>query len=136
MEAIVSQISLASWTLLPAWLGLQIYRLVYNILFHPLRGYPGPVAAKATTWWKTYIEVVRKESFTNTLTRLHKQYGMCTVYAHSLQDSPILGDVVRVGPNEVSPPKQNLDLGGLILAAPFCQSIGIQRYIQFGSTVG
>lgn len=136
MEAMVSQISLALWTLLAAWLGLQVYRLVYNVVFHPLRSYPGPVAAKATIWWKTYVEVVRKESFTDTLIRLHKQYGMYTIYAHPSQNSTSLGDVVRVGPNEVSPTKQNLDLGRLILTAPLRQSIGIQRYLQFGSTVG
>lgn len=60
-------------------------RVVCNIFFHPLRKFPGPNWAKATEWWKTYIEVVKQESMTDVLVRLHKQYG----------------DVVRVGPNEL-----------------------------------
>ncbi len=68
--------SLAIWTLLLSWLGLKLSRLVYNVFLHPLRDYPGPVAAAATTRWKTYIEVFRQESMTDALVRLHEQYGL------------------------------------------------------------
>jgi hypothetical protein len=63
------------WTLFLAWLTLGVFRLFYNVLFHPLRAYPGPLAAAATTWWKTYIEVVKQESMIDVLFRLHKQFG-------------------------------------------------------------
>jgi hypothetical protein len=100
----IPQISLAFWTLLLAWLGLQVYQLVYNVLFHPLRHYPGPAAAKATTWWKTYVEVIRTESFAHVLVRLHRQYGMYVkTHLFTAGLTLVLGDVVRVGPNEVSP---------------------------------
>ena len=69
------QLSLVFWTLFLAWLALGVYRLFYNVFFHPLRAYPGPLAAKATTWWKTYIEVVAQESMTDVLYKLHKQFG-------------------------------------------------------------
>ena len=56
------QVRLAVWTLHLAWLYLKVGKLVYNLFFHPLRTFPGPTAAKATTWWKTYIEVFTQES--------------------------------------------------------------------------
>ena len=49
--------------------------LIYNVFFHPLREFPGPVFARATTWWRTYIGMVKKESITDILVRLHKRYG-------------------------------------------------------------
>ncbi|KAK9311440.1 cytochrome P450 [Lipomyces starkeyi] len=77
-------VEFAEWTLL-AWLLLKIYRLVYNIFLHPLKRYPGPLCAAATTWWKTYIEVYTQQSMTDVLEYLHARYG----------------DVVRTGPNEL-----------------------------------
>ncbi|KAK0113954.1 hypothetical protein ONS95_014199 [Cadophora gregata] len=79
------QIGLAFWTLLLSWTCLKLGQLVYNVFFHPLRFFPGPRAAQATTWWKTYIEVVTQESMVDVLIRLHKEFG----------------DIVRVGPNEL-----------------------------------
>jgi hypothetical protein len=67
---------LVFWTLFLAWVVLKVFLLFYNLFFHPLRVYPGPLAAKATTWWKTYIEVVKQESMTDVLFKLHKQFGL------------------------------------------------------------
>ena len=69
------QLSLLSWALLLAWLTLGVFRLFYNVFFHPLRAYPGPLVAGATTWWKTYIEVVKQESMIDVLFKLHEQFG-------------------------------------------------------------
>ncbi len=63
------------WTSLLAWIGFGLVRVLYNVLFHPLKAFPGPAAAKASEWWKTYIEVVKQESMTDALVRLHNQYG-------------------------------------------------------------
>jgi hypothetical protein len=63
------------WTLLLSWLALGVARLLYNVFMHPLRIYPGPFGAGATTWWKTYIEVVKQESMVDVLFDLHKKYG-------------------------------------------------------------
>jgi hypothetical protein len=71
-------------TLLLAWLGLRFSQLVYNLIFHPLRAYPGPLAAKATTWWKTYIEVVKQESMVDVLFDLHRQFGTYSIADHLL----------------------------------------------------
>ena len=65
-----------AWTLLS---------LAQNVWFHPLSKYPGPIAARASEWWKVYIEVWKKESMTEVLSQLHEQYG----------------DVVRTSPNEL-----------------------------------
>ena len=69
-------------TAILAWACLKIYQLIYNLFLHPLRTFPGPVAAKATSWWKTYIEVVTQESMTVVLTRLHKQHGLSLLGSH------------------------------------------------------
>jgi hypothetical protein len=69
------QLSLVLWTLFLAWLAVGALRLFYNVFLHPLRAYPGPLGAKATAWWKTYIEVVKQESMTDVLSELHKQFG-------------------------------------------------------------
>jgi uncharacterized phage-associated protein len=63
------------WTSVLAWSLLGVVRVVYNVFFHPLKAFPGPSAAKATEWWKTYIEVVKQESMTDVLVGLHDQYG-------------------------------------------------------------
>jgi cytochrome P450 len=70
--------------------------LIHNVYFHPLRRYPGPLAARASEWWKVYIEVWKKESMTEVLSRLHEEYG----------------DVVRTAPNELhfASPKAYFDI--------------------------
>ncbi|OIW26308.1 putative P450 monooxygenase [Coniochaeta ligniaria NRRL 30616] len=77
--------SLAAWSVLLGCLGLLVSNVVYNVLAHPLKAFPGPLAAGASTWWKTYIEVFKQKSMTDVLVELHAKYG----------------DVVRVGPNEL-----------------------------------
>ena len=72
------KLSLVLWTIFLAWLSLKVFRLFYNVLFHPFRSYPGPLGAKATTWWKTYIEVGKQEYLTDVLFKLHKQFGPYT----------------------------------------------------------
>jgi len=54
---------------------IQSIRVLHRIYFHPLSRYPGPLGAKATDWWKTYIEVIKQESMVDVLFRLHEQYG-------------------------------------------------------------
>ncbi|KAK8048607.1 hypothetical protein PG994_010337 [Apiospora phragmitis] len=58
-------------------LGWVIYGLlaaVYNVYFHPLRRFPGPLAARASDGWKLYMEVFRQESPVHLLQKLHQQY--------------------------------------------------------------
>jgi hypothetical protein len=69
-------VSLVVWSFALGWFVLQASRLVYNVFLHPLRAFPGPFPAGASTWWKTYIEVFKQESMTDVLYRLHETYGM------------------------------------------------------------
>jgi len=63
-------------TLLVSWLIFSTSRVFYNIYLHPLRRFPGPLAARASTWWMAYIEVWKHESMPDALFRLHAQYGV------------------------------------------------------------
>jgi len=54
---------------------LTAVHLVYNVYFHPLRNFPGPLLARATAWWKTYVDMVKQENMIDVLIRLHQKYG-------------------------------------------------------------
>lgn len=58
--------------------------LIYNVLFHPLRKYPGPKLAAATDLLQTYHAIIGDEP--TWTTRMHEKYG----------------EVLRVGPNKLS----------------------------------
>jgi hypothetical protein len=70
-----STIVWAVLSVLLTWIVVQSGQLLYNVFLHPLKAYPGPLAAGASLWWKTYIEVVKQESMVDVLLRLHEQYG-------------------------------------------------------------
>ena len=69
--------SLVAWSVLLGWIILQLGQLFFNAFVHPLKAFPGPLPAGASLWWKTYIEVFKKQSMTDVLVELHKKYGMC-----------------------------------------------------------
>lgn len=50
-------------------------RAVYNVFFHPLRKFPGPWMAGATSGWKAYKEVIKQETLAQELFGLHEKYG-------------------------------------------------------------
>ncbi|KAI0154590.1 putative cytochrome P450 [Xylariaceae sp. FL1272] len=58
--------------------------LVYNLFFHPLRKFPGPLSARASLLWRLTHSLGGK--FHRHIEACHEQYG----------------DVVRVSPNELS----------------------------------
>jgi len=67
------------------WSGLVYFTLAYRLSsFHPLSKYPGPLLAKASKWWAAYLSGTGDQH--RYLKRLHDRYG----------------DVVRIGPNELS----------------------------------
>lgn len=57
---------------------------MYNLYFHPLRSYPGPLLFRATNLTKAYWQLMRKMPFV--IEDLHAQYGT----------------VVRIAPNELA----------------------------------
>lgn len=57
---------------------------IYRLFFHPLKEYPGPFLAKLTKWYGFYLTTFGRNHII--FPELHEEYG----------------DVVRVGPNELS----------------------------------
>lgn len=58
--------------------------MAYNLLFHPLRSFPGPWYYKASRFW--YCFQLARGNLYLEIRRLHDVYG----------------DVVRIAPNELS----------------------------------
>lgn len=78
-------------------------RAVYNVFFHPLRKFPGPLMAGATSSWKAYKEVIKQETLAQELFVLHEKYGMIKSKANlNFLLTYLIGDIVRIAPNEVS----------------------------------
>ncbi|KAF7713894.1 Cytochrome P450 monooxygenase [Penicillium ucsense] len=63
----------------------EVSRIVYNVFLHPLRSFPGPWLAGATSSWKAYKEVIKKQTLAQELFALHEKYG----------------NIVRIAPNEL-----------------------------------
>ncbi|KAI0808336.1 cytochrome P450 [Fomes fomentarius] len=64
---------------------LSAFIILYRISpFHPLAHYSGPISCKVSQWWMAYISLTGYEHLY--ITELHRKYG----------------DVVRIGPNEIS----------------------------------
>ena len=59
-------------------------KVVYNVFLHPLRRIPGPLAARATEFWRTRRYALGK--WHDDILELHEKFG----------------PVVRIAPNEVS----------------------------------
>lgn len=53
----------------------SLCHIVYNAFFHPLRKFPGPWMAGATSGWKAYKEVIKQETLAQELFDLHARYG-------------------------------------------------------------
>ena len=84
--------------------------VTHNLFFHRLASFPGPRLAAATYYWRTYFEVF-EGNFTERLFRLHAQYGPSIPLFLDITCSEVvfnvLGDVVRISPNEVYDPFQS-----------------------------
>lgn len=83
LECVLSDIPLHCLLFLLA-IGYCGLRAVYLVWLHPLSDIPGPGLAALTDLWKTLA--VSRERFATELRLQHEKYG----------------DVVRIGPNEVS----------------------------------
>ncbi|KAI9435560.1 putative P450 monooxygenase [Lactarius indigo] len=72
-------------TALATILTYSVWRVVYNLYFHPLSHFPGPKLAACSRLWLAYRELVRGESLGDLRMELHRQYG----------------EIVRLTPNEL-----------------------------------
>ncbi len=58
-----------------AWVVSKLIEVFLNLFVHPLRRFPGPVAARATLWWKTVAELRQYKPLAHQLMDLHDIYG-------------------------------------------------------------
>lgn len=72
------------WTV-AAIAGIYVSMLLYRAFFHRLRGFPGPFAARLSTFYMTWLSARRRQVYED-VRALHRKYG----------------DYVRVGPTEIS----------------------------------
>jgi hypothetical protein len=56
----------------------SLWQIVYNLWFHPLRDFPGPILARATRWYETYYDVIKRPGgqYIYEVERQHQKYGM------------------------------------------------------------
>ena len=88
------------WVVLAAPL-LGLSPLIYNVFFHPLRHFPGPRMAGATSWWRAYKEVFQRVTMAQLLFELHQEYGeIMKIRRRSGGLINSVGEVVRIAPNE------------------------------------
>ncbi|KAH9002867.1 putative P450 monooxygenase [Lactarius deliciosus] len=70
---------------LAAILSPFLWRIVYNLYFHPLSHFPGPKLAACSRLWLAYRELIKGESLSDLRAQLHRQYG----------------EIIRWAPNEL-----------------------------------
>lgn len=58
--------------------------VVYRLVFHPLRRFPGPKLAAATTLYRAYFQIVQDGGQLRQWNRLHELYGKC-IYDHPVE---------------------------------------------------
>jgi hypothetical protein len=56
----------------------SFWKIIYNLWFHPLRDFPGPVLARATKWYETFYDVFKRPGgqYIYEVERQHRKYGM------------------------------------------------------------
>ena len=62
-------------TVLATIIAYAVYTIIYNIYFHPLANFPGPLLASTTIYWKAFVECIAGRSFCHELVHLHARYG-------------------------------------------------------------
>ncbi len=122
-----------------AFTGYVLYLVASRLLFHRLRGFPGPRLAALTSWYQTYFECFCDGAFVDHLEKLHKIYGMCSfgMYARSHQLIALFpaGPVVRINPREVSENSSSMFPNFTFGSAPFQYTPGLLRHLFFPSEV-
>ncbi|KAI0460035.1 cytochrome P450 [Xylaria acuta] len=53
----------------------RLFKVVYNLFFHPLAKFPGPKVAAASHLYEFYWSIVRDGEFIWEIERMHKKYG-------------------------------------------------------------
>ncbi|KAL7909376.1 cytochrome P450 [Trichoderma velutinum] len=67
------------------WALYKLLQAIYNITFHSLAGFPGPVLAGASYWYEGYFDLILWGRYTNEIAHMHEKYG----------------PIVRINPDEL-----------------------------------
>lgn len=86
-----------------AWVASKLIEIFFNLAAHPLSKFPGPLAARATLWWRTVAECRQYKPLAHQLMDLHGKYGTTgwrhRASGHNADVEP--GDIIRIAPNEL-----------------------------------
>ena len=61
--------------LLASYLLYSVWRLVYNVYFHPLAKFPGPWWAGATSYVEAYFDIIKGGRYSAKVEAMHARYG-------------------------------------------------------------
>ncbi len=93
------------WIVLAILLLWRLGVIIYRIFFHPLKGFPGPPIAAASTLYRAYFQVFMDGGHIEQFTKLHVKYGTSCNLAFARRDSSkshfSIGPVIRIAPNKV-----------------------------------
>lgn len=67
-------------TFLLASIVYYVALVVYRLYFHPLSKFPGPKLAAATRLYDFYYSVLKDGMFTWQLEKMHKKYGLSSLF--------------------------------------------------------
>ncbi|KAJ4301925.1 hypothetical protein N0V90_004021 [Kalmusia sp. IMI 367209] len=118
--------------LVAAYFLYAMWRVVYNMYFHPLAKFPGPWWAGATSYGEAYFDMVKGGRFFAEVEAMHARYGRY----EGRRKSPLLttvGPIVRVTPTELSIRDAEFYehiYGGVIRRAPLLNFFSKQAVIR------
>lgn len=72
------------YVLFSAFALYRVFKVIYNLYFHPLAKFPGPKLAAASHLYEFYWSVIRDGEFIWAIEKLHKEYGTCVGQASQL----------------------------------------------------
>jgi hypothetical protein len=81
---------LVAWTLISLLLIYRLGIIVHRLYLHPLRHFPGPKLAAASTLYRAYYQIWRDGDHVGQATRLHEIYGKSLVPLQSGLEATIL----------------------------------------------
>ncbi|KAK7911046.1 cytochrome P450 [Apiospora marii] len=99
--ALSSVTSPRTWILLGAAVGVYFVSIwTYNLLLHPLAGFPGPKLAAATRIYEFYYDVIKRGQYVYKIEEMHKKYGpivRINPYEIVINDPEFYNDVYVAG---------------------------------------
>lgn len=67
------------WIALALLIFWRLGVVTYRVFFHPLKSFPGPPLAAASTLYRAYFQVFMDGGHIDQFTKLHVKYGMCNL---------------------------------------------------------